>query len=531
MKKFFKGINIPLSLLAVITVIGCLLRIFLGYNLTLNADEAGVTLLQASGQAVQYEKNPIRLIAPLEKFKAYINYSDRFGLQDVIDSLQQTGLHPPFYYLFLHLILKLFGSHILILRGVSIGFSILSIALIYRVGSLLVNREVGLLSALFLSVSTFGVHLGVMVRPYPLAMLLSLVSTALVLEIILRKQTIKEGQIFFGYGVVALIGLYTVYHFVFVIIFQVLLLCLFFWGQKEVFKKILITLSLVMLGYFLWVPSVFRQLNFLDHVSYFQGSCHNLAIVQYPFDVSFFALRKLLMLPLASFFVLKALWWGTLLAGISFFLKKRTHQLFLLSIGIYFCSLVLADRCLGTCTLAIPKLFFFIMPLVYIIFAIGISRISNKIYLKTIAVTFFTTSLLLNTVYSYHINPGIYTKERYVPLFQSHIEYKLEDRKKGLLILCDSQRRYVFPLIYALKAPLDVLIIPNETLKSTVFDIKSWKEYRHIFVVNFLGDENKNLPVISLLGENLERNNFSKEGVIKVDQQSLQIYRKTDAAL
>jgi 4-amino-4-deoxy-L-arabinose transferase-like glycosyltransferase len=60
--------------------------------------------------------------------------------------------HPPLYLLILKNIVHFFGPNIIILRIFMVFFSVLSIILVYVIGSLLGKKEYGLLAAFILSI-------------------------------------------------------------------------------------------------------------------------------------------------------------------------------------------------------------------------------------------------------------------------------------------------------------------------------------------------------------------------------------------
>ena len=150
-------------------IAGFVLRLWYAMGYPLNGDEAGVTLLQASGQANTYDIRLPSKIAPLETFQQFIQSSGHFGLNDVTQSLKNAGLHPPLYYFIVYWILLLFGNQSFTLQLFSIIISLASIPLIYLLGTLADNKKVGLFASLLLTVSPYSIIYSSMARPYPLA--------------------------------------------------------------------------------------------------------------------------------------------------------------------------------------------------------------------------------------------------------------------------------------------------------------------------------------------------------------------------
>ena len=212
----------PNVLVIFIVVLAAILRIAFAMGIPLSGDEV-VSVLQATGQAATYQNNHWPDNVPLSELKDLISYSEDYSVRDIFISLRDAGMHPPFYYIVLRYLLKYIGNDAFILRLSSIVFSLFSIVCIYQLGRTVCNDKVGLLSALVLAISAYGIEYGAMVRPYPLAMLLSIVATAQV------YQLCKDGEFDFLksktilYMIIILIGLYTIYHFVFVVIFHLVM--------------------------------------------------------------------------------------------------------------------------------------------------------------------------------------------------------------------------------------------------------------------------------------------------------------------
>ena len=80
------------------------------------------------------------------------------------------------YHIILHYWMQIFGQSEFSVRFPALIFGVLSIFVIYKLGKVIFNQEIGLLSALILAISPFQIHYSQEARPYSLLMLLSLVS-------------------------------------------------------------------------------------------------------------------------------------------------------------------------------------------------------------------------------------------------------------------------------------------------------------------------------------------------------------------
>ncbi|NLF02913.1 MAG: hypothetical protein GX601_18270 [Anaerolineales bacterium] len=91
------------------------------------------------------------------------------------DSVRWTAgdVHPPLYYVCLHIWRSLAGEGEFSLRFLSVILSLLTVPLIYRLGRILGGSETGFLAALLLTISRFSIWWAQEIRMYALAALLA----------------------------------------------------------------------------------------------------------------------------------------------------------------------------------------------------------------------------------------------------------------------------------------------------------------------------------------------------------------------
>jgi uncharacterized membrane protein len=104
--------------------------------------------------------------------------SVRWSLLSVPQMVQVTAqdVHPPLYYFLLHYWMTIFGTSEFGVRLLSALFGILAIPMIYVVGRQLFNKQVGLVAALILALSSFNIMYSQEARMYTLMVLLALLS-------------------------------------------------------------------------------------------------------------------------------------------------------------------------------------------------------------------------------------------------------------------------------------------------------------------------------------------------------------------
>ena len=155
--------------------------------------------------------------------------------------------HPPGYYLLLHVWQAAgMGSNDWLLRYPSVFASLLSVALVYRVGSLLFDRRAGLLAAFGMALAPFQVYYAQEARMYALATALTLGSTWCFIRMV--KQSSILGACV-GYVLCSALGLYTHYFVAWVLLSLHLWLLLAGRRFRGAWRPILLADLLIGLGF------------------------------------------------------------------------------------------------------------------------------------------------------------------------------------------------------------------------------------------------------------------------------------------
>lgn len=177
----------------------------------------------------------------------------RLSIEGVTTIVKESGTaatHPPFYFIILHYWMSLFGTSEVAVRSLSAIFGIISILLIYRVGSILFNRKVGLIGGFLLAVSPFQIWYSQEARPYSLLLLLSLLSYLLFIKILREDRKWYYGC----YFITSILLGYTHFYGLFIIASQALFFLLF-WGKYRLQRvKLSATVAATIAGL---VPLVF----------------------------------------------------------------------------------------------------------------------------------------------------------------------------------------------------------------------------------------------------------------------------------
>jgi mannosyltransferase len=100
--------------------------------------------------------------------EAFSYWMARSTPSDILIASATSETNPPLYFLALHYWIKVFGESDKAIRLLSATFGALAIPVVYRIGQLLFNERLGLLAALFLSVSGFHIQYSQEARAYSL---------------------------------------------------------------------------------------------------------------------------------------------------------------------------------------------------------------------------------------------------------------------------------------------------------------------------------------------------------------------------
>lgn len=106
------------------------------------------------------------------------------------DVFSHRYMAKPAYFFLLKPWVALFGNSEFSARFLAVIFGVLSILLIYKVAKELFDRETGLLSALFLSLSPYHIYFSQQVRNYTLFLLLGLLSMLIFIKILKKEKLI-----------------------------------------------------------------------------------------------------------------------------------------------------------------------------------------------------------------------------------------------------------------------------------------------------------------------------------------------------
>lgn len=197
----------------------------------------------------------------LDEGVTYYNSSGD-SLEEVWDKTAELDQSPPAYYFVMHGFLEIFGENEFGFRVVPVIFGILSILMLYLLGSVMFNREVGLFSAFLLAINPFHIGYSVESRMY---VMLSLV--ALIGMYFLYKAMTSEGRSYLNwlfFSLFSVIGIYTHSFFFFVLAGYALVFLLLLIPAKKRLGKFLaglLSAVIVVVSFIPWLPNLLHQLD------------------------------------------------------------------------------------------------------------------------------------------------------------------------------------------------------------------------------------------------------------------------------
>lgn len=186
---------------------------------------------------------------------------------DISELIRHTAgdIHPPLYYLLVHFWGQLAGWSEFSAAFLSVWFGVLLIALVYRVTREWVPAPaVAWLAAFFVAVSPYNIWYSQEVRMYTIGATLGLLSVYFLRRMLAHSKIFSRD--FFAYAIFTALGFYTLYYFVFLMVFEWLWMATQLWRKRTrlpVAFRLLLTFGLSQLAlailYLPWLPIAFRQ--------------------------------------------------------------------------------------------------------------------------------------------------------------------------------------------------------------------------------------------------------------------------------
>ena len=166
---------------------------------------------------------------------------------DMIDDLLMNRKHLPTYFIIMR-IWALLGDSELILRYFSVVSGTIAVAAIYLLGKQIDGRKLGLISALFLSISPFHIWYSQEARMYALTGTLVLLATYFFVRLLRRDRWLE----WIGYVLMMVLAVYSHYLALFILAAHYAFLALHYRRLKMFFRKWIAAAAAICLMFAIW---------------------------------------------------------------------------------------------------------------------------------------------------------------------------------------------------------------------------------------------------------------------------------------
>jgi mannosyltransferase len=176
-------------------------------------------------------------------------------------------IHPPGYYLLLHVWTRLAGHSEFAAAFASVWFGVLLVALAYRLGASVFGRGAGLLAALLVALSPYNLWYSQEVRMYTLAASLGMGVLWCVAQLVAAgPKRLPSWRLLAAYAILAAAGLWVLYYFAFLLIAVNLLIGAWWLSRSRSqsagwrwLVRWLVAQGVVVILYSPWLPVAWRQ--------------------------------------------------------------------------------------------------------------------------------------------------------------------------------------------------------------------------------------------------------------------------------
>jgi hypothetical protein len=179
-----------------------------------------------------------------------------FATADIPSMISRTAIdiHPPSYYVLLHVWILIFGPSSISVRLLSVMVGTLSIPLIFVLGRRLFGTRVGTMAALTMAVAPFHIYYSQEARMYALVTFLVLCSMHLFLSLLERAETASSSRMhWLLYVVVTSLAMYTQYYAIFIPLSQTIFILIRFKRHRSLLGEWVGAQLILFLSYLPWI--------------------------------------------------------------------------------------------------------------------------------------------------------------------------------------------------------------------------------------------------------------------------------------
>jgi glycosyltransferase involved in cell wall biosynthesis len=300
---------------------------------------------------------------------------------DIIPDFQ-----PPLFHILVHLLTYVDHANWW-LRLASLIPGLLTVWLTYKIGRLEFNQTVALLAAIFVATSQFHLFYSQELRPYALAAFFAAWS---MYELFLYFKS-KRSHFWFV-TIINLLGLYTMYLYPFFIMAQTAMVM---FTQPKALKKYIGATAIISLLFIPWLPTFFKQLatgtGWLTSLPGWSTAVSPALIKMLPLTVVKLVYGRIIIDPLFKDAVLLLLF--SLIVGVSLkkFIKSPIHNNILIWASL---PIIIAFLVSLRIPVLDPKRVIYVLPGIYLIIALGLTRLRHGLWLAALLISLNSLNLL-----------------------------------------------------------------------------------------------------------------------------------------
>ncbi|MDO8691203.1 MAG: glycosyltransferase family 39 protein, partial [Dehalococcoidia bacterium] len=312
------------------------------------------------------------------------NFTVILSAKDLASITQITSgdVHPPLYYYLVHFWLQLTGQSEFSLRFLSLVFSLLFVPLVFKLGSQLVNRRVGIIAAFLGAIGPFQVYYAQEARMYSLMVMLSLLSTYAMARVAgfgtISTQSVdglwRVRSRWATVIVSSALLLYVHYFGALVLLFQSSVILLARIRQRGLVIRWCLSQVAVLALFSPWIPVMMRTYvtndeewrRFIPFLPMFQDTMVSLSLGE--------STEQALYLALASGFFL------ALLIGIAALAWRKRSRPLLLFLGLYMFQPILITYAMSHSkpVFGASRYLIFVAPAFYVLVSIGLVSLRDR---------------------------------------------------------------------------------------------------------------------------------------------------------
>lgn len=255
----------------------------------------------------------------------------KLPIETIVTKFSIHDFHPPLYYWFLNIWIKLFGDQVWVMRLSSILFSLITIWLVYKIGKEIKDKKIGFWAAILTGINPLLIYFSQELRMYSMVTMW-LVGSIYFLIKLLKKTNWKN---ILGFNLMTGLSFITFYGSIFLIGAEILYLLI-----NRRIKLFLVSiwgiiLALIGIGPLLTIQLQYSQQALTEIGSWSTAlgkvNLKNLLLIPLKFSVG-----KVSWWPKISYYIISGLWTVMVLLAILKGLNKNKLLKFLLIIPLIF---------------------------------------------------------------------------------------------------------------------------------------------------------------------------------------------------